>query len=467
MKTLDRYIVKNFLLSALLCFVTLMALRTVADLFFNMDEFTKKRKDEEKTVRIVVEEIGAYYGYQSLAYFRELGGVIIVSAAAFSLARMNHTNELTAVLASGVSLRRVLLPVLACAVGLNFLVVLDSEFLIPRARHRLIRSRDDVEGVESRRVRLITDGKNSSWHSQRFFPAEGRLVRPMIILRDGEYADIGHITGPQAVYDAAKGHWAFAPAGPGQPAVMHIPGLKAAPTTSFIQTLAGPDEIIDEIGRQPQNRNINWAAATHINYPDHAEQAVGRVRLEIKAARLDLDHVGGKVVGTVLHQPRFSFVCDGMELGSFAAASAIYEAEGPRPGWVLRQGRLLYKSDLDPDELALRQAGSGISYMSTAELTQLLHTGRLSDPTGAVLARHTRFADFFNNILMLLVAVPFILSRERNIKSSAALTVLMVGTLYVFVHLSRYVGLSPALAAWLPMLVFGPVAAATVDSVKT
>ena len=105
--------------------------------------------------------------------------------------------------------------------------------------------------------------------------------------------------------------------------------------------------------------------------------------------------------------------------------------------------------------------------MSTAELTRLLRAGRLSDPAEALLIRHTRFADFFNNILMLLVAVPFILSRERNIKSSAALTVLMVGAVYVFVHLSRYVGLQPALAAWLPILVFGPVAAVNVDAVKT
>ena len=43
MRTLDRYIVKNFLLSALLCFVTLMALRIVSDLFLNMDEFTKRK----------------------------------------------------------------------------------------------------------------------------------------------------------------------------------------------------------------------------------------------------------------------------------------------------------------------------------------------------------------------------------------------------------------------------------------
>ena len=46
-KTLDRYVLRSFLISALLCFVTLMSLRVVADLFVNMDEFTKKRSDEQ------------------------------------------------------------------------------------------------------------------------------------------------------------------------------------------------------------------------------------------------------------------------------------------------------------------------------------------------------------------------------------------------------------------------------------
>ena len=68
---------------------------------------------------------------------------------------------------------------------------------------------------------------------------------------------------------------------------------------------------------------------------------------------------------------------------------------------------------------------------------------------------------------MLLVAVPFILSRERNIKASALMTVLMVVIVYIFIYGCRYVGLSPVVAAWLPILVFGPVSAVMLDAVKT
>ena len=44
-----------------------------------------------------------------------------------------------------------------------------------------------------------------------------------------------------------------------------------------------------------------------------------------------------------------------------------------------------------------------------------------------MLVRHARFADFFNSIILLLVTVPFILSRERNIKVSAGLALLGLG----------------------------------------
>ena len=85
----------------------------------------------------------------------------------------------------------------------------------------------------------------------------------------------------------------------------------------------------------------------------------------------------------------------------------------------------------------------------------------------ALLTKHIRFADPINNLVMLLLGLPFILSRQRNIKASAGLCLLMVGAFYAFVYVCRYTGLSPTLAAWLPAMLFGPVAVVMLDSVKT
>ncbi|GAG53299.1 unnamed protein product, partial [marine sediment metagenome] len=115
MKILDRYILRNFLTSAVTWFVVFMLMRMVADLFINMDEFAKL----DMRFGELVGYVATYYSYQSLAYFTELGGVIIVASAAFTLAMMNHTNELTAMLASGVSLQRVIVPIILCSVLLS------------------------------------------------------------------------------------------------------------------------------------------------------------------------------------------------------------------------------------------------------------------------------------------------------------------------------------------------------------
>jgi len=92
---------------------------------------------------------------------------------------------------------------------------------------------------------------------------------------------------------------------------------------------------------------------------------------------------------------------------------------------------------------------------------------RVPDMRRALLIKHIRFADPINNLVMLLLGLPFILSRQRNIKASAGLCLLMVGAFYAFVHVCRYTGLSPTLAAWLPAMLFGPVSVVMLDSVKT
>ena len=90
----------------------------------------------------------------------------------------------------------------------------------------------------------------------------------------------------------------------------------------------------------------------------------------------------------------------------------------------------------------------------------------------------------FSILLMLLLPLPFILSRERNIKVSVGLCVLITAVFYASVYLVRYVHLdslaiwlgysgagaqdiATGLAAWLPAVVFAPIAVLGLDSLKT
>ncbi len=115
----------------------------------------------------------------------------------------------------------------------------------------------------------------------------------------------------------------------------------------------------------------------------------------------------------------------------------------------------------------MRQSRSWLQQSSTPQVTRMLRLERIPDRKGAVLLRQTRFADFFNNILMLLLVAPFVLSRERNIKASAMQAVGIGAGFFVFVYFTRSIAMQPVVAAWLPILLFGPVAALQLDSIKT
>jgi len=473
MRTLDRYVVKNFLTAVLLCFVALMAIRVVSDLFFNMDEFTKVTGDEHKSVVSVLSDIGTYYLYQSLLYLRELGGVIIVAAAAFTLARMNHTNELTAILASGVSLHRVLLPIVIAAIGLNVLVLFDSETLIPRFKNQIVRDRDDLEGKKVFEIWLVTDNHRSVWYSREFTPGRGRLKSPLLILRDDRKAYLGHVAAPSGAYDGRVGLWVFSPAAagdgePARPVRLHLSGTPVVPTSDFIHTLVGPKEMLAHAQQQPRNRDVEWHKVTGLRGVDVTDASL---KLRIRARRLALKYVDGRLVGTELEQPSFTYAgADGRPLVRFRAARAVYhdDEQDPREcGWELTNGRLIYACNLDPERLSLRQESNWMQLMSSSELGRLLQMGRVTDRENAKLVRHTRLADFFGNVILLLVGLPFILSRERNIKASAGLTVLIVGAVYLGIYLSRYLGMAPMLAAWVPIIVFGTVSAFVVEMIKT
>ena len=52
-----------------------------------------------------------------------------------------------------------------------------------------------------------------------------------------------------------------------------------------------------------------------------------------------------------------------------------------------------------------------------------------------------------NNVIMLMLGLPFILSRQRNIKASALLCVLIVAAFFGFIYVCRYIDLPPFWAA--------------------
>lgn len=209
MKILDRYIAKNFLIGYVIAFCVLVGLRIIIDLFVNLDEFTE---NADLGSLAVIKNISTFYLLNSTLYFRDFAGMITVVAAAFSLGKIIRNRELVAVMASGVSLKRVIAPIVLLSLLLTALLVIDQEFVIPALSDRLVRNHDDVPGEESYDVWFIEDEKGSLICSRRFDVKQATLHQPTIILRSNETDSViwemtGQISAEQAVYNYKDARW--------------------------------------------------------------------------------------------------------------------------------------------------------------------------------------------------------------------------------------------------------------------
>jgi lipopolysaccharide export system permease protein len=209
MKILDRYIAKHFLVGYVISFCVLIGLRVVIDLFVNLDEFAEHA---ELGTWSVVRNIASFYALNMTLYFRDIAGVITVVAAAFSLGKMVRTNELVAIIASGVSAKRIVGPILLLAVFFAALSVADQELLIPALSDKLVRHQGDVPGQESYAVWFMTDSNGSLICSPRYDARTSTFWRPTIITRrltesPGLWEVTGRLSADRATFNEATGRW--------------------------------------------------------------------------------------------------------------------------------------------------------------------------------------------------------------------------------------------------------------------
>lgn len=209
MKILDRYVAKNFLIGYVIAFCVLIGLRMIIDLFVNLDEFTEHT---DLNTMAVMKNIAVFYALNCTLYFREFAGMITVVAASFSFSKMVHSNELVAVMASGVSLKRVIAPIVLLALLLTGVLVIDQEFVIPSLADKLVRSHDDIPGQESYNIKFLSDGNGSLFFSPRFEVGTSTLYSPTIITRrkieDSYVWEVtGRIDAEKAVYNGNAKGW--------------------------------------------------------------------------------------------------------------------------------------------------------------------------------------------------------------------------------------------------------------------
>jgi len=153
---------------------------------------------------------------------------------------------------------------------------------------------------------------------------------------------------------------------------------------------------------------------------------------------------------------------------------------GLRPGDVVEQKPAEhYQSNITPDEVSLYRSSGYTEMLSTPRINQLLERPKSYGVVDLLRVKHSRLTQPLVNVVLLLLAVPSVLSREPGrirlgLMQCAVLCALCMASIFISQQLagtppvgSHWEDRWPAMMAWMPVLLFGPVAVWLLDRVRT
>ncbi|MCX5659919.1 MAG: LptF/LptG family permease [Planctomycetota bacterium] len=192
MKTLDRYIVRLFLINFVILLSVLSLLFVVVNVLIDLDEYLEAGRLRG------AEMGGAWLGtlYSILDYNAPMvvllyvffSGLVVVAAMGFTFAALYRTGELGAMVSSGISMYRVAASVLIAGFVLNCLSLPAQEFIIPRLAGKLVRDKSQVSLTTAKpfHVRYAVDSHGGLLSAAAFDPNTHKLTDVAILVRDAD-----------------------------------------------------------------------------------------------------------------------------------------------------------------------------------------------------------------------------------------------------------------------------------------
>ena len=369
MTRIDRYILVLYCRVFAVCFITLSGLLIVAQVFTNLDEFIQYGQAKGGLIHALAD----YYGPTLLAIFDRTCGLLVLLSTMFVIAWLYRTNEMTALLAAGISKARIIRPVLLVSTAAILFATVSRECLIPKWEKSLNRSPQDLQGGERlQSIRPTVDIDYGVLIAGRTLETNSQCIINPVFKFQGPVTElIDQIHAARAVY---------LPADSTHPAGYRVEGLAAK------SMLAGKHSVkkdgVDYLLLPTDNP---WLAADHC----------------------------------------------------FISSSVEYD---------------------------MLRGGSSKQFASTAELIWRLRNQRNYYGTDLQVMVHSRFLQPWMDMTLLLLGLPLILTtRNRNV---VQLVVVCLATFGLFFAVSAGFGslashgtlISPSLAAWGPLIVFGPIA---------
>lgn len=124
MNILSRYILRQFAKNMLMLVLSFIALYILIDFFEKIDNFLEKGKSMA---------LAAKFFLLSIPFvIEQMGPVCILLAGVITLGVLNHSNELVALKAGGVSLKQITAPIISGGIIATLLLMALSQFVLPK-----------------------------------------------------------------------------------------------------------------------------------------------------------------------------------------------------------------------------------------------------------------------------------------------------------------------------------------------
>lgn len=139
----------------------------------------------------------------------------------------------------------------------------------------------------------------------------------------------------------------------------------------------------------------------------------------------------------------------------------------------------VYKSNITPDELALFHSGDFVNLLSRERINELLQRRQVYGAANLLRVKHFRLSQLVMNVIMLLVAIPCVVTREPGkMKSLLFRCLVLVGLCMASYFIAYQIAASPpagpqwadkwpAIMAFVPIVIFGAVAVFLLDRLAT
>ena len=364
-RLIDRYVFLLFARVFLTCFLCLTGIYVVGDFVNNLAEFIEIGKARGGMFPAML----SYYGARTPLFFDSMGRVVALISAVFAITWLQRHNEMTALMAAGISRWRIIKPLVIGVVGVAALAAINRELVLPKLSDSLSQRAQDLvsekgqtlQAQYDRLTNILIDGKES-------FPKKRMIGEPKFQMPSDLSAFGVFIAAEEAIQEPADEH---------HPAGFLMKGV------SEPHDIARIDSVVRDQPFVMTPKDYTWLA------PDEC------------------------------------FI---------ASNVSVKQLSGSR-SW--------------------RQ------YASTSSLISALNNPSLNLGSDVPLTIHGRFVQPIVDVLLFFLGIPVVLSREsRNVFVSVGSCLLVVVAFFAILTASQALGaayiVSPALAAWLPLMVLMP-----------